>query len=216
MAPEPNTAEWDRRLRNMELITEHPWAAIEEGWVWTLDAVDLRTPIKQFPNEPWLREVTEIWLKEPLTAWPKTRRMKMSWVMSWNHLWLAAFHEGAQVYFQSETEDKSNHLITGCEFMWKHLPQEELVLPKLKGGRSFWCVMEWPGIYSAIRGCAQGPNQLRGPTATAVFADEIAFWPQGRASLGAFKPTAEGGGKVTLVSSALGGFWKDLCFDQLG
>jgi hypothetical protein len=212
---EPNTKEADRLIRNMERITEHPWAAIEEGWVWTLDEVDLRSPIKQFPNESWLREVTEIWFKESLTAWPKSRRMKMSWVMVWNHLWLAAFHEGAKVAFQSETEKKSNILIQRAEFIYKHLPQQELLLPKLKGGRAMWCSMEWPGLYSKIEGFAEGANQLRGDTFTGVLADEIAFWPKGRASLGGFKPTTEGGGKVTLVSSALAGFWRDLCYDEL-
>ena len=200
----------------MERITEHPWAAIEEGWVWSLDEVDLRKPIKQFPPEPWLREVVEIWMKEPLTAWPKSRRMKMSWIFTWCFTWLAAFHEGAKVAIQSETEKKSNKLILRAEFMFKHLPPTELVLPKLKGGRAMWCSMEWPGLYAKMEGFAEGANQLRGDTYTGVLADEIGFWPKGRESLGGFKPTTEGGGKVTLVSSAASGFWKDVAFDQLG
>lgn len=212
---EPNTKIADKLLSNMEAITEHPWCAIEMGWLWTLDEVDLRSPIKQFPNEPWLREITEIWMKEPLTAFPKSRRMKMSWLMVWNHLWLAMFHEGANVAFQSETEKKSNKLIQRAEFLYKHFPPGELILPKLKMGRAMWCLMEWPGLYSKIEGFAEGPNQLRGDTFSGVLADEIGFWPKGRESLGGFKPTAEGGGKVTLVSSAKAGFWKDLCFDTL-
>lgn len=212
---EPNTAEADRLIRNMERMLESPWAAVEEGWIWSLDEVDLRAPIKKFPPEPWLREVTEIWMREPLTAWPKSRRMKMSWIMVWNHLWLAMFHEGAKVAVQSETEKKSNLLIQRAEFIYKHMPPGELVLPKLKMNRAMWCLMEWPGMYSKMEGFAEGPNQLRGDTFTGVLCDEVAFWPRGRESLGALKPTTEGGGKVTLLSSANGGFFKDLVFDVL-
>lgn len=212
---EPNTKEADRIVANMDRISSHPWAAIEDGWVWTMDEVDIRAPFKKFPNEPWLRELTEFWLKERLMAIPKSRRMKMSWLMTWLHTWLAGLHEGVNVAFQSENEKKSNKLILRSEFMWKHLPAEELVLPKLKMNRAMWCLMSWPGLRSQIEGFAEGANQLRGDTFTAVLADEIAFWPKGRASLGGFKPTAEGGGRVTLVSSALSGFWKDVCFDVL-
>lgn len=213
---EPNTAEADRLIANMSRMLESPWAAVEEGWVWTLDEVDLRNPIKTLPTESYLREVVEIWMKEPLTAWPKSRRMKMSWIFTWCYTWLAAFHEGAKVAFQSETEKKSNLLVQRAEFMFKHLPVTELALPKLKGGRAMWCSMEWPGLYAKIVGFAEGANQLRGDTFAGVLADEIGFWPKGRESLGGFKPTTEGGGRVTLLSSAMSGFWKDICFDQLG
>lgn len=205
--------EAERLAANFSRIAEHPWAAIEEGLIWTLDSSNLREPIRKFPASPWLREVTDIWMKERLTAWPKSRRMMMTWLMSWNHLWLGMFHEGANVYVQSETEIKSNMVIQYMEFMYKHIPQEDYPLAKLKHGRALWCSMEFPGLYSKITGVAQGKNQLRGPTASAVLCDEIAFWPQGSDSLGALKPTIEGGGRVTLVSSFQAGFYRDVCFD---
>ena len=126
------------------------------------------------------------------------------------------FHEGASVYVQSETEKKSNELLDRAEFIRSHIPQSELILPKLKGNKKTWCAMEWPGIYSQMLGVAQGANQLRGPTASALLMDEVAFWEQCRASITAAKPTIEGGGRITLISSANPGFFKDICFDTSG
>ena len=213
---EPNTAEADRLLSNMRMVMEHPWAAIEAGYIYTLDGVDMRSPIKQFPKESYLRCATDIWMKEKLTAWPKSRRMIMSWMATWWHLWLGMFHEGASVYFQSETEKKSDELIERAEFMRSHIPLGELILPKLKGNKKTWCSMVWPGLYSQILGVAQGANQLRGPTATALLFDEVAFWEKCRESITAAKPTIEGGGRITLISSANPGFFKDICFDTSG
>jgi hypothetical protein len=139
--------------------------------------------------------------------------MMFTWVMTWNHLWLAMFHEGAAVYVQSETEKKSDAIVDKAKFIYDHIPQGELLLPKLKGGRKTYCAMEWPGLYSMLLGVAQGPNQMRGPTATALFLDECAFWEQARASITAAKPTIEGGGRLTLVSSANPSFFKDVVFD---
>jgi len=212
---EPNTSKADKIITIQKAMMEHPWAAIDMGLVYTLDSVDLRMPIKKFPKYPWLREITELWLKEPLFACPKSRRMQMSWLMVWNHLWLAMFHEGAQVFFQSETADKSNELVQRAEFMYNHIPSDAMIKPSLKRGRALYNLMEWPGLHSFVKGVAEGANQLRQFTATAVLADEIAFWSKARESIGAFKPTAEGGGRITLISSFQVGPFRDLCFDQV-
>lgn len=213
---EPNTKEADRLLANMKRTMEHPWSAIEDGYIYTLDGIDLSAPIKQFPISPYLKCATDLWMKEKLTAWPKSRRMIMSWMATWWHLWLAMFHEGVAVYVQSETEKKSDELIDRAEFIRSHIPSSELVLPKLKGGKKTYCSMVWPGLYSQILGVAQGANQLRGPTASALLMDEVAFWEQCRASITAAKPTIEGGGRITLISSANPGFFKDIVFDVSG
>lgn len=214
---EPNTKEADRIIANMKRTMSHPWSAIEDGYVWTLDGVDMNSPIKQFPRgDTYLRDCTEIWMQEKLTAWPKSRRMMFSWLMVWNHLWLAMFHEGASVYFQSETEKKSDELLDRAEFIRSHMPRQDLILPKLKQDRKTYCKMEWPGLYSQIIGVAQGANQLRGPTATALLFDEVAFWEKCRESITGAKPTIEGGGRITLISSAYPGYFKDICFDTSG
>ncbi len=199
----------------MERFVQHPWSAIEDGYIWTLDSIDLRNPVKQFPNEPWLREVSVLWLRSKLFACPKSRRMKMSWLMCWLHEWLSMTNEGARVYFQSETEKKSDELIQRCEFMYHHIPRTEIVLPKLYRNTAQWCKIIWPGLNSQIEGVAQGPNQLRQYTGSAYLGDEIAFWEQARKSMAATKPIAEGGGRITYISSAQRGPFRDVVFDEV-
>ena len=66
-----------------------------------------------------------------------------------------------------------------------------------------------------MKGIPQGANQLRGPTASAVLLDEASFWEKGRESFSATKPCTEGGGRVTLISSASLSWFKDLVFDTI-
>lgn len=216
---EQNTAEMDAFISRTQEVMEHPWAAVERGLVWTLDSTDLSRPIKKFPNQPWLREYTEVWMRSPLFAGPKTRRMMISWLMVWNHLWLAMFHPGAHVYFQSETEKKSDELVGRAGFIFDHFPEGEIALPQPKPGKNnattSWCSLAFPKLHSFIEGIPQGANALRQYTASAVFLDECSFWEKGRESFAATKPTIEGGGRVTLVSSAQRGWFHDLCYDTI-
>lgn len=221
LTPEPNTKAADDLISRTKEVMEHPWAAIERGLVWTLDSTDLRQPIKKFPADPWLRDLTDEWLKAdpPLFAVPKTRRMMISWLMVWNHQWIAMFHPGAHVYVQSETEAKSHELIERAGFIYEHIPPGVIALPAPKPGKNgaptMWCYMGFPKLHSFMQGIAQGANQLRQYTATAVMMDEAAFWEKGRESFGATKPTSEGGGRITVVSSAQNSWFRDLCFDTI-
>ncbi len=218
---EPNTKEADEFISRTREVMEHPWVAIERGLVWTLDSTDLFKPIKKFPADPWLRDLTEEWLRAdpPLVATPKTRRMMLSWLFVWLHQHIAMFRPGAHVYLQSETETKSNELVERAGFIYDHIPPGVIALPEVtrgQGGRSTtWCKMNFPGIYSFLQGIPQGANQLRQYTASAVMMDEASFWEKGRESFGATKPTSEGGGRITIVSSAQNSWFKDLVFDTI-
>jgi hypothetical protein len=59
-------------------------------------------------------------------------------------------------------------------------------------------------------GVAEGAEQLRQYTATAILADELGTWQWPRAAYTAFKPCVDGGGRLTLLSSAYPGFWAEL------
>ena len=218
---DPNTKKADEIVAKVRRYRSHPWAAIEDGIIWTLDSAKLSDPkgvIKQFPNEPWLREITELWLKAdpPMFACPKSRRMMMSWLAIWWHLWLPMFHPGAHVYAQSLNEQTANdEIIERAGFIYNNIPREAFPKPRLKNDKVIWCLISFPKLYSFMRGIPQGANQLRGPTASAVLMDEAAFWEKGRESFGATKPCTEGGGRVTLISSAQLGWYRDVCFDTI-
>ncbi len=201
-----------RIAKNMEVYYYNPWAMVEDGIIYTLDQTDLLNPIKPFPKHPWLKEVTTQWLDSSLIAVYKSRRMTMSWLMMFLHLWLVMFREGAAVFIVSDKEDKSNELVKRAEFIYNHIPDDMVLKPRMK---PTYCKMDFPGLNSYMLGVPQGANQLRQFTATAILADEFAFWERARETFMASKPTIDGGGKFTAISSPQEGFFKDICFDLI-
>jgi hypothetical protein len=126
------------------------------------------------------------------------------------HLWLAMFREGVAIFFVSDKEDKSDELVKRAEFIYKYIPDSMVLKPRIK---SSYCYLEFPGLNSYIQGVPQGADQLRQFTASAILADEFAFWEKARETFMASKPTIDGGGKFTCISSPKEGFFKELCFD---
>lgn len=198
--------------RNMARWHNHPWHMIEDGVIFTLDQADMKAPIKRFPPFPWLEVLVEEWLDNKLVVVPKSRRMLISWLFVYLHLWLALFHEGVNCFFVSDKEEKSDELVQRAYFMYNQIPNDKMLKPK---ARSIQCLLEFPNLHSQIKGVPQGADQLRQYTATAIFADEMAFWQRARETFMAAKPTIEGGGRFTCVSSAAPGFFKDLVFDAV-
>ncbi len=197
---------------NMERWFTHPWNMIEDGVIFTLDQADMLDPIKKFPNSPWLQDIVTMWMRNKLIAIPKSRRMMLSWLMTFLHLHMAMFRQGAAIFFISDKEEKSDELVKRAEFMYKYIPDDKMLKPKMK---SKYRYLEFPGLDSYIMGVAQGADQLRQYTASAIMADEIGYWEKSRETFMAMKPTIEGGGRITCVSTANEGFFYELCFDLL-
>jgi hypothetical protein len=198
--------------RNMETYFNNPWAMIEDGHIWTLDEADKLNPVKPFPDTKWNKWITEQWLSRDLISLFKSRRMMISWLFIYLHLWMVLFLEGRSVFFVSDKEEKSDELIDRVEFIYNHIPDDVMLKPVAK---RTYCHFEVPGLNNYILGVAQGARQLAQYTASALFFDEFAHWERARETFMAAKPTIDGGGKVTLVSSPKEGFFKELCFDQV-
>lgn len=209
--PAPLTLE-QKVARNMATYFHNPWAMVEDQIIFTLDSTALLCPVKPFPNHPWLKLMTEKWLEEPLFATFKSRRMTITWLMVFLHTWMAMFREGASIFFVSDKEEKSDELIDRAEFIYRNIPETMMLKPQMK--RSY-CYLEFPGLNTYIHGVPQGADQLRQYTATAILNDEFAFWSKARETFMASKPTIDGGGKVTLISSPQEGFFKEICFDLI-
>lgn len=201
-----------RIARNMDVWFSNPWAMIEDGVIYTLDQVDLLNPIKRFPNDPWCQHIAYQWYLKRLIALPKSRRMMQTWLMIFLHLHLAMFNEGVNIFFVSDKEDKSDELVKRAEFIIKYIPEDQMLKPRFKGS---YCYLDFPGLNSSIQGVPMGADQLRQFTATAILADEFAFWDRARETYMASIPTIQGGGRFTAISSAQIGFFKDLVFDQV-
>jgi hypothetical protein len=198
--------------RNMDRWFHNPWTMIEDGVIYTLDQADMLNPIKRFPPNPWGQQIAYEWLTHKKLLEFKSRRQMQSWLFLFLHLHLAMFNEGASIYVVSQKEEKSDELLTRAEFMYKYIPDNVMLKPKMK--RTYgW--LEFLGLDSFMHGVAMGADQLRQYTATALFFDEFAFWEKARETYMASIPTIQGGGRVTIISSPMAGFFKDLCFDQM-
>lgn len=170
----------------------------------------------RFPNKEYLRLYTKLWLKRPLIAVPKTRRMTMSWMTISLYVWDTIFHQGRFTAFVSKKEDDADYLVKRAKFIIDNLDRDRLpedLIPKYK---EKFCLLEFPDIKSRIQGFPQGADQLRQFTFSGIFGDECAFWEQASEFYSASLPTIDGGGRMTLVSSPAPGFFKKLVFDALG
>jgi hypothetical protein len=199
--------------QTMDYCHAHPWNLIDSELVYTLDSTDLKNPVKLFPKLEYIKYLSDEWMNHRLMAIHKCRRMMISWTMIVVHLWLAMLHPGAQVFFISDKADKSNELVRKAEFIYDHIPPNKFLKPAAHGS---YCKLVFPGLDSYIMGLPSGSNQLRQYTSTAVFFDEYAFWETGQSeALASARPTTEGGGKLTIVSSVHDGPFYDLIFDRL-
>lgn len=195
----------------IELWAKKPWQWIRDCCV-TQDEADVSAPVKKFPDKVYLRYITELWQTTPLLAIPKSRRMMLTWLMLALHLHKALFFPRSAIFIQSKKEDDSDFLLSDKRmlFIYEHLPKH---LPWPTVTRKF-CSLEFSnGSY--MRGIAQGPDQLRQYTASAILCDEMAFWDKAEQTWGALKPTVQGGGQVTMVSSAGAGFFQRIVEGRL-
>lgn len=191
--------------KQMKVWANDPWQWVKDC-CYTMDEAD-GGKTKKFPNKAYLAHICTVWLRESITAIPKTRRMMLSWIMLSLHLWAALFHPQVSVFIQSKKEMDSAFLMSDerMMFVYNHLPKGYAwpTIVKKNGGPNgvgFSYIKFSNGSY--IMAIGQGADQMRGYTAAYVMLDEVAFWEQAEASWGALKPTIQGGGKVALISSA--------------
>src|SRR4030095_2838922 len=188
------------------------WAFLTEC-TWTLDQADKAQPIKQYPNKAYLKYLSDRMVEETLFALIKHRRMIASWTMCGVFLHDAMFNEGRFNAIMSKKEEDADELVRRCLFIYENIPASALpVKPKHKYK---YTELSFPEIDSKIKAFAQGTHQLRQYTCSRIAADEIAFWPFALQAFVAMKPTIEGGGKITLLSTRFPGFYKDLIEDTL-
>ena len=185
---------------------------------YTLDPVDSVNPIKLLPmDREYLRFFALCWLKYRLIAIPKSRRMTMSWTTIGCYLWDTLFHQGKANAFVSKKEDDAGELVQRAEFMYDHIPKDKIhpnLLPKKKVTTKP-PLLAFPEIYSKIAGYPQGANQLRQFTFSGIMGDESAFWENAQKFYSGSKPTLDGGGRMSLISSRAPGFFKRLVYDKL-
>lgn len=197
-----------------------PWKFLTDC-VYTLDQVDSSRPIKPFPTYlEYVEFLVRLWLRERLLAIPKSRRMTCSWTFISLYTHDTIFNPGRFNAFVSKKEDDSGDLISRAEFIYNKIPEWRIpraLLPALKNGKMSKQppLMEFEDIHSKLQGFPQGSDQMRQFTFSGALLDEWAFWEEAQPAYSAMKPTLDGGGRCTGISSRSPGFFKKIVFDRL-
>ncbi len=208
------------QIRMLALYRSDPWAFLSDC-VFTLDQVSQNNPIKPFPSYLSYTEFfAKTWMRRPLIVVPKSRRMICSWTCISLFTHDTIFNPGRFNAFVSKKEDDSGDLVSRAEFIYNKIPTWRIpraLLPKLKNGKMSKQppLLEFEDIHSKIQGFPQGADQMRQFTFSGMLFDEWAFWEEAQASYSAAKPTLDGGGRLTGISSRSPGFFKKIVFDQL-
>lgn len=210
------------QVRMRSLYARNVWSFIRDC-VFTLDQIDAVHPIKPFPVDlDYLKFLVELWShpKHKLLAVPKSRRMTCSWSFIAAYTWDTLFNAGRFNGFVSKKEDDAGELVARAEFILEHIPEWRIpksLLPKVKNGKMSKQppVLDFPEINSKIQGFPEGADQLRQFTLSGILGDECAFWKDAQKFYSASKPTLDGGGRMTLISSRSPSFFKKIVYDKL-
>jgi hypothetical protein len=193
-----------------------PWSFLRDC-VFTINQVsqDVKA-IQPYPGYlEYLRFFAALFQKEPLLCVPKSRRMFCSWNFISLYMHDTIFREGRFNGFISKKEEDADELVSRGEFIFEHI--EEWRIPKalLPSAKKTAGLLEFSEINSKVQGFPMGANQLRQFTLSGILGDETAFWPEAQSFYSASKPTIDGGGRMTLISSRSPGFFKKIVFDKL-
>jgi hypothetical protein len=232
---ETDYLEYEREAHRRRYAKD-PWAWLTEC-VTTIDELDKTTPVKGFPTSAcvrcqrylghqnrercpecggattplaYLEHLTRTWQRAdvPILIVPKARRMILSWLFCALHAWLAWTRPYAKIFLVSSKESKSAELLDRVHGILERVPPERCAPVKL--ARTLSPPLLQLANEAMVFGVAEGADQLRQYTATAILADEVGTWTWPRAAYTAFKPCTDAGGRLTLVSSAYPGFFAEL------
>jgi len=190
-----------------------PWAFVRDC-VWTRD--EATGQVRRYPPHEYAELLVRRWQSLPIVVVAKSRRMVVTWLFVAVNYWLARFSPLTKIAFmarklgRTETEG-SCELVRRAQFIHRHVPA---VVPAVECEYSIG-LLRFPNG-SEIVALGEGEEQARQHTFTSVLADEVSFWEHAYETWVALRPTIEGGGRITAVSSAGPGFFRDLCHDQLG
>lgn len=203
-----------RRAASAYGIQGDPWAFVRDC-VFTRD--EATGMVRRYPQHEYAEILARRWQELPILVVAKSRRMVITWLFVALNYWLARFSPLTKVAFmarklgRTETEG-SCELVRRAYFIHKHLPA---ALPPIDEPDYSVGLLRFPNG-SEIVALGEGEEQARQHTFTSVLADEMSFWEHAMETWIALRPTIEGGGRITAVSSAGPGFFRDLCHDQLG
>ena len=172
------------------------------SFVYTQDEHDDSKPIKRLPDKEYLRLLSYAWVHEPKIVVPKSRQMMVTWLYSSIGVHETLFRQAKTTAWISKKFDDANaNIDKRIQLISNRLPRERLYVPKHKYVKGLF---ECESTGSIIRAMGEEAKGLRQYTFSWVFDDEAAFQEQAEGIVQAALPTVNGGGRLTLVSSANG------------
>ena len=195
---------------------------------WTTDEAS-GGDIALFPNDPYIREICDYLIEEPLLFLEKSRRVRMTWTVSAFDLWIAAGGQDPRwpatlrstghrlvLLISKKSEDAEWVLGERIRFIyeqaterglrekWPGLPEFDFTVMKATASNG-----------SAIRALPQGEKQVRQFGSSLIHYEELAHSDDARDTLAAALPTMMGkdglGGKVVAICTPqVGSFAYDL------
>lgn len=219
--------EWIQTLKTIPLSPELQALDLKKcrdfGWdsltywlsyhVITQDEHDHEHPFAPLPflYKPWMWEVAWMWFNEHKLFIKKSRQMMVTWLILACELWNVQYSRGQRIAIQSKKEEDADNLLQRMWTIYEHQP----IWLKQEGADAVFCELRFPQMQSVVMGVAQGPHQLRQYTFSRIFSDELGFQDNAKDAYGASKPTVDGGGYYTAVSSAIPGFFEDMWNDDV-
>lgn len=187
-------------LRRIQALQD-PWYFLKYAVI-TADNTSETQPLKRAPiDRIYLKRLVDLWKNERLICINKSRRMWITWLYVSLHLHLAITKTERNVFFRSKVFEDAEDLLTKAVGIYERIPED--VWPaelrpsmKRKEGQ-----IHFPEVNSYIYSVSSGVDKARGRTASAILFDEFAFQEDAEDAFKATKPTIEGGGRVTIVST---------------
>lgn len=196
-------------LKRFKLIQEHPRYFVE-NCVFTKNQANSKNPCQPFPYHlEYNRRVVDRWFENNKFIELKSRQMQQSWLMLACHLWFAMTGKDRDIYIKKQKWEEALGLLKRMEYIYENIPSS-IWHPDLKPQISTKeGQIYFPQIGSIIKATAQGKDQLRGETPSALFIDEFAFQEDAKEFMGTVGPALQGESRLSIVSTPCALFGDD-------
>lgn len=174
--------------------------------------------VAKIPDWPMIDEYADALILCPKIMFEKSRRVLASWVVCCFDLWIAAGGQDPR-WEQLLLGDSNRQVIIASRKFeglqgsnWFLRERVKFIYEQFEkqGARDLWPdfpYIEWIegegrcSNGSRITAAAQGADQLRGPGATLIHLEELAFWEQAQQSVEGALPVVRGGGHVVAITT---------------
>jgi hypothetical protein len=187
-----------------------PWYFIM-SWLQTENAhTESSSSFESFPDEVYLYYVIRILQRERHTAWPKSRQILMTWITAAFYLHDTMWGSSRLNFVQSKKSEDADEVLERMRTLYSRLPK---FMKEWQPMRRTQCLMKFSRNRSRLIAVPEGPEHLRGFSATGLLNDETAYQDDVERMITAADPALGKTGRMTLISSAQPSTFQMVCLD---